>query len=170
MKTFEEYILTESLEKPFSWSWTYWNQDGSLFMATATAPTDRGDSVVISFDQFMSNDPIDITFSRKAWDATDDYYPMGVNGRGEAFRIFATVLDVIKAFLKEYHKKTGSPVEYLTLSADKVGAGTTDAAASRIKLYDRLIKKFGPRLGAKISAEDSRKEKKWVFTFRKTVK
>ena len=77
---------------------------------------------------------------------------LGVTGEGDAMRIFATVIDIIKDFTKKE-----KPQE-LAFSADKP-AWAIDAGkgqkGSREKLYKKLVQRYAGRMGYKYTSSAS---------------
>jgi len=75
-----------------------------------------------------------------------------LTGKGEAGRVFATVLDAVKQFIQKYKPNT------VLFTAAKNELRATDLSyrsGSRIKLYHSLIKRFAPRMGYKlVNAKD----------------
>ena len=77
---------------------------------------------------------------------------MGVTGEGDAMRIFATVIDVLKDFTKKE-----KPQE-IAFSADKP-AWAVDAGkgqkGSREKLYKKMVQRYAGRMGYKYTSASS---------------
>jgi len=93
----------------------------------------------------------------RRWSRRTSKQSSDVTGEGDAMRIFATVLDVVQKYVKKnkpdiirvYGMKQGN------MDADHGGVG------SRIKLYDKLIKRYVGKLGytydgKKVDAVDHR--------------
>ena len=67
-----------------------------------------------------------------------------VTGKGDAMRIFATVLDVVQEYVKK------NKPDIIRVFAMKQGNMDVDRGiGSRIKLYDKLVKRYAGRLGYK---------------------
>ena len=80
-----------------------------------------------------------------------------MTGEGDAIRIMATVLDIIKSIIKKHEPMT------LVFSADKKDekiVGNT----GRAKAYGAMVRRFASRLGYKSEVKDSTKETKWQLT------
>jgi len=85
---------------------------------------------------------------------------LGVTGKGDAFRIFATVGAIVKDFLNRYKTRYKKYPE--TLSFD----GKSDEP-SRIKLYDTIAKSIGKFLpGYTFSGAQSSGDTK-MYTFKR---
>ena len=101
-------------------------------VSTATAQksmfqTDSGSTIQVFIQVDTGNGVADIGF----FDATDKENPtIGVTGKGDAFRIFATVGSIVKQFVA----KRKPP--YISFSGKSSDAG-------RIKLYDMIAKNIG---------------------------
>ncbi len=81
---------------------------------------------------------------------------LGVTGEGDAMRIFATVIDVLKDFTKKE-----KPQE-INFSAEKPDwmqdlpydhPKKTSAMSSREKLYKRMVKKYSGQMGYKYNTQ-----------------
>ena len=73
-----------------------------------------------------------------------------ITGKGNAMRVFATVLDVVKKYVKknkpdlirvygEKKRAAASPSDFTR--------GAKYVVGSRLKLYEKLVKRFAPKLG-----------------------
>ena len=136
--------LTESFDSPYAWKWT------QAFPSELTAEfnTDSGDLVEVLFETSYENpDEWVLEFFRN--DASH------TTGQGDALRIFATVLDVVKAFI---HKKDPETIEF---TAEKKHSEWNSAdLGSRQKLYTRMVNRFASSVGydAHIKSELTRSE------------
>lgn len=77
---------------------------------------------------------------------------MGVTGEGDAMRIFATVIDVLKDFTKK------EKPQQLSFSADKPAwaiDGGRGEKGSREKLYTKMVKRYAGRMGYKYKMDSS---------------
>ena len=80
-----------------------------------------------------------------------------MTGEGDAMRIMATVLDIIKSIIKKHDPMT------LVFSADKKDekiVGNT----GRAKAYGAMVRRFASKLGYKPEVKDSTKETMWQLT------
>jgi hypothetical protein len=115
--------LHEVFGQPFKWFWS--NKTSERYSATFNT---TNDTYLVRFYNDFAKD-WEMTFFRHNDDMEDGF---NISGTGEAFKVFATVIDVIKAFLKHeamYTPERGmSPTIYFTAKEP-----------SRMKLYDRLI-------------------------------
>ena len=76
--------------------------------------------------------------------AVDDEF--SVTGEGDEIKVFSTVLDIISDVIQ-----TKEPEE-LNFTAEK----TLDSSSSRIRLYNRLIKRFAVSHGYRLTDKDDR--------------
>jgi hypothetical protein len=108
--------------------------------------TDRGNYVFRT--KLPDGSPLSITFEKYdaasysvafsknfQYDATDE---------GDAYKIFATVLNTIKRFIAQV-----KPYE-ISFLAEKETDAEGGADNSRVRLYDRMVKKYADRLGYKL--------------------
>ena len=143
--------LNELFKKPYQWQWVDVNefrQQESRYLHPSTAAvakfqaSDNSDVVVIFGKDDIAPDSYDFTFQRKEKDHDDDegMYVSNITGRGDAFAIFSTVLDIITDFIKRNN------VNVLLFT------GTED---SRQRLYQRMIKQLAQRFNMDYHAEDT---------------
>jgi hypothetical protein len=124
--------LLESLRNPYPWRLSYSNTNEyeASFMTAGMV------SYVVHFDLINSvlnkYSVYELAFMIDQDDWADKVLaqkistgPFGVAGTGDAFRVFATVIDILRAFIKKYNPQR------IEFNAEE---------ASRAKLYDRLIK------------------------------
>ena len=135
--------LTEAFDKPYKFT------KRELFKGYIVYrffTDDKSDVDVLFKENEISDDETVwyVTFERNL--------EMGVTGEGDAMRIFATVIDIIKDFTKKE-----KPQE-LAFSADKP-AWAVDAGkgqkGSREKLYKKLVQRYAGRMGYKYSSTSS---------------
>ncbi len=135
--------LTEAFDKPYKFT------KRELFKGYIVYrffTDDKSDVDVLFKENEISDDETVwyVTFERKG--------EMSVTGEGDAMRIFATVIDIIKDFTKKE-----KPQE-LAFSADKP-AWAVDAGKgqkrSREKLYKKLVQRYAGRMGYKYSSTSS---------------
>lgn len=97
----------------------------------ATAHDRQGRTINISFVPFHTG---------KDWQAIDIEFTRGgshdVTGRGDAERVFATVINAIKTYLNQYNK----PLFVLFSGKEQ----------SRFKLYSRMIARFAAQFGYQV--------------------
>jgi hypothetical protein len=108
-------------------------------------------------------DEIVVTFEKLEW--SDEEYSWivafnrdgsdGVTGGGDAMRIFATVIEILKDFIKKYNP----PVVGFSAfkSVDDLADNKGNKKGSREKLYLRMVKKFAPKLGYTFSSSTDSK-------------
>ena len=136
-------MLTEAFDKPYKF------KKQTLYKGFIVYRffTDDGSDVDVLFnEQEISDDESywSVAFERKG--------ETGVTGEGDAMRIFATVIEVLKDFTKKE-----KPQE-LAFSADKP-AWAVDAGkgqkGSREKLYKKLVQRYAGRMGYKYTSSAS---------------
>jgi hypothetical protein len=121
-------------------------------------------SGTIKYKFFTSEkDEIEVTFEKLEW-SDEEYTWMiafdrdgrdNVTGEGDAMRIFATVL----AILKDFTKKHKPPVIGFSAfkSAEDLVNKKGGKKGSREKLYLRMVKKFAPKVGYDFSSRTDSK-------------
>lgn len=102
----------------------------------AKSETDESEDLVVVFVQQQ--------FDPDRWSLMFDVGgDMGVTGRGDASRVFATVLDAIQRFIRAQSPKR------IAFDAEKSKSG------SRIRLYTALVKRFASRVGYRLVSNDT---------------
>lgn len=115
-------VITELYEPESSYK-LEWDDQFGRKERVATAYDNLGREIEIRFVP-LSDSMIEIEFSRG-----DEY---DITGGGDAIKVFATVIQAIKRYLRRYRP------EYLIFSA---------TGSSRIKLYKRLVDRFASQAG-----------------------
>jgi len=64
-----------------------------------------------------------------------------ITGGGNELRIFATVLDIVKKYVKK------NKPDLIRVYGEKKLVGYSYVVGSRLKLYEKLVKRFAPKLG-----------------------
>ena len=106
---------------------------------------------------------VEISFSDETnWYTTPRF---GLSGKGDAMRIFATVLSAISTFTKNF-----KPDE-IEFGADKTSSLPSDSEygsvdTNRARLYQALIKRHAPRMGYKLTKLID-KDNEFVFTMKR---
>ena len=120
-------LLNELFNQPLPWKWTT-NDDGEMIAEFTTDTTPYWISFVRHDMAEEDADLWDVEFGVEGVN-----YPknMEVTGSGDASTVFATVIDIIRAFTRTHR------AIILVFSAQ---------GASRNKLYDRLTKRLSPRV------------------------
>lgn len=135
MLKFSQYIA-EAFDKPYKV--TLKKEASDMYMSKVKLP-DGSDLVILFTSVEFDDDPLwNIVFDRNG--STD------VTGEGDQMRVFATVLDATKKFIK---KEKPAQVRF---SASK------EKGVSRTNLYKRLINRFADSLGYKVSEISSDKD------------
>ena len=135
LKLFEELIneIGDAGAKPYKWKW----MDGR-FTSYAQFKTDSGLTYKVNTeidDRRNLNHGIVLEIEYGIEDKTSKSSPVNyeiVTNRGELFRVMATVVDIVKAFMKKYPE-----VEYIEFEGSK----NRDGDQRRNKLYMAYIKK-----------------------------
>lgn len=155
-----EEFVTEAFDQPYSIEWEE-GEDSEAVDALAT----------LSDGTYLS-----IMFSKEFGDYGDDLGDWSiefhrnnsqeVTGEGDAQKVFATVLEAIRQFVKKYKANT------ITFSASKevdMDADYGDAKfnpESRAKLYNRLVQRYASSMG--YSATQREGNSKVTYTLRQT--
>jgi len=133
--------LTEAFDKPYKFT------KRELFKGYVVYRFDAEDKSEV--DVFFKEN--EISEDESVWYVTFERdLEMSVTGDGDAMRIFATVIDIIKDFTKK------EKPQQLAFSADKP-AWAVDAGkgqkGSREKLYKKLVQRYAGRMGYKYSTK-----------------
>lgn len=124
--------------------------DPQDYRASVRLPDDT--TLVINFER---TDPgkYEISFARG--------YSMGMTGKGDAPRIFATVIKTISKFIEQKN-----PVE-LYFVAEKEDIGDEDwhyVDSSRVNLYDKLVKRYASEYNYSVERHDEESEVMYILT------
>lgn len=114
--------ITEVFDQPYPWKWD--DRFRSSWVANFA-------DVVVFVAPVAGTDEWEVTFSRNN--------SMAVTGEGDQFKIFATVIDIIKDFV---NLKNPTAIKF---SAEK--ADLTTKSASRPKLYNAMVRRFASQFG-----------------------
>ena len=132
MKTFKQYI-EEAFDKPYPYKLKY------------VASRDEYNSIVTLKDKTKLIVKIvkQIEPRKEYWEV--DFMrggSMGLSGEGDQMRVFATVISMIKEFVKR------EKPEEIRFGAEKTpDEDRKDVTGSREKLYSRMTKKFANEMG-----------------------
>lgn len=139
--------LQESFDQPYSLVW----KKTKLNDYEAYAKLNDSSNLVIFFNKKIYPDnAYNIEFSRND--------SLGVTSEGDAHRIFATVLNAIRTFIKKHNP------EYLEFTTEgKLGDKDEIIPDSRIKLYDKLIKNYAESLGYNVKRREWYRVTIWEF-------
>jgi len=116
--------IAEAFDQPYPWRWGY-RIEGRMWAANF-ADVD----VVFSVDGAKSAGKWELSFARNG--------KQSVTGKGDQFKIFATVIDIAKDFINLMRPK------FIQFSARKEETETT---SSRTKLYSAMVKRFANSSG-----------------------
>ena len=164
MKSFKQYI-TEVFDKPYKWRGgdvakgsitSVWNDgvpedyrfktsDGGLIELTAShfwMPAGEKLSFMVVEKEGHA---VGIEFVKRRYKGTHkDTTTYGMTGEGDAMRILATVLDIIKSIIKKHEPAM------LYFSGDKGGKGIERKGESgRVGAYTAIVKRFAGKAGYK---------------------
>ena len=172
MKSFNQYI-TEVFDKPYNWSGGNVAK-GSITPENDGVPEDytfrtsNDGSIEVTANHFWidldrqlggmkikkTGHTIAIEFSK------DGSY--GMSGEGDAMRIMATVLDIMKSIIKKHEPMT------LIFSADKAHDGLGKRGGrektGRVGAYGAIVKRFAGKMGYKSDAKDTGRSISWQLT------
>lgn len=145
MISFSQYIV-EAFDKPYRFNMKKYGDD---YVASFT--TDAGDTIDVNFEKFTKSKDEEswgVDFSRNGSQL--------VTGEGDAMRIFATVIEVIKDFVKK------EKPQKLSFSAEKPAwrmflhhkdPNRSTEMGSREKLYKKLVQRYAGKMGYKYSTQ-----------------
>ena len=160
MKSFKEYI-TEVFDNPYKWrgggvakgsitpnndgipeDYVFKTSDGGLIELTAShfwMPAGEKLSFMVVEKEGHA---VGIEFVKR--DAQYKHTTYGMTGEGDAMRILATVLDIIKSIIKKHEPAM------LYFSGDKGGRGIERKGESgRVSAYTAIVKRFADKAGYK---------------------
>lgn len=143
MKTFKS-LLNELFDTPY-----HWKKESGRFVYSFV--TDDGGKFDVEFFKIYEDDTeYNLHFSKNGnYKAT---------GEGDAPKVFATILDIIKDFTKK------ADFEELSFEASK-GQNNKDSKG-RVRLYNTMIKRFAKKFGFTSRVDDS-DPRTTEFTLRK---
>lgn len=130
---FSEFIMAESLDSAYPIKWVKKNQE----LWDGWFKTSDGHTVRL---QLICNGPqsYEVMFARSTFDRKGS---IDVTGEGDEFRIFATVIAMIKDFVDEMRPRV------LIFTAFKGKLSNSPKGDSRTRLYTQLCKRFGAKNG-----------------------
>jgi len=134
MKSFKQFKtqINELFDKPARWQMTRDSRGAVDYQSNV-----NGKDLAVVFD-IIAPGTWEVIFS------VDSEHAVTGEGDGDEMRIFSTVLDIISDFIKN------KDPEQLHFTAEK----TPDSSNSRIRLYNRLIKRFASSRGYKLKDKD----------------
>jgi hypothetical protein len=167
MISFKQYI-TEVFDKPYKWSggnvakgsitpenqgipeeYRFKTSDGgtvefiaNYFWKAASQRLKTKEGIMVALE-FVKNNKYDMT------------------GEGDALRILATVLDIIKSVVKKHEPTT------IIFSADKGQDNRktrTKEPTGRVGAYAAIVKRFAGKMGYKSTTNDDNKKVGWTLT------
>jgi len=139
----ESTMITELFNEKYDWTWKL-NQGSDR---TAVFDTEDGDFVNADFREHRH--AVNFDFGRNG--------SANVTGDGDAYRIFATIFDIIANYLAE------EKPDRLTFGAEKnPQAGAKQM--SRINLYKRMVNKFAASVGYNAKFDDHGIQTRFTLT------
>ena len=178
MISFKHYI-TEVFDKPYKWSggnvakgsitpendgvpedYRFKTSDGGLIEVTANHFWNDVGSQLGGMKIKKTGHTIAIEFAKRRYKGTHkDTTTYDMTGEGDAMRIMATVLDIMKSVIKKHEPMT------LTFSADKGGKGIERTGKSgRAGAYSAIVKRFAGKMGYEPDTKDSSSKVEWQLT------
>jgi len=175
MKSFKHYI-TEVFDKPYKWSgghvakgvitpendgipeeYKFKISDGGLIELTANHFWIDSGRQLGGMKIKKTGHTIAIEFAKRRYKGTHkDTTTYDMTGEGDAMRIMATVLDIMKSVIKKHEPIT------VTFSADKGDRGIEKSG--RAGAYGAIVKRFAGKAGYKSDTQDSDKKVEWLLT------
>lgn len=140
--------FNESLDSPYSYVWhnTPATQQAKGMKAMFWKGTFMTKQGLITF----SMKPPDITKAVYEVDFHDKKHSFAMNKKGDAFKIMATIL----AMIKDAVDMDDTPIDRIFFTAEKA---EEDGATGRASLYKKMAIKFGSKIG-KVTVRDSKYE------------
>ena len=136
MISFKQYI-TELFEKPYPWK----KKKEDDFEAVYQSATSAKDKIKVVFSKGYVRKIDNVLFSVAG--TTD------TTGGGDAFKIFSTVLDIIKDYIKNNDPEG---IKFAANKDDLFGQDS-EKTQSREKLYNKMIERFAKKAGYKVYAD-----------------
>jgi len=177
MKSFKHYI-TEVFDKPHKW------RGGSVAKGSISSDNEYGDMEDYIFK--TSDGGVITLIANHMWRGAEPHqglkikkegHTIGIEfvkkskgrntfdmtGEGDAMRIMATVLDIIKSIIKKHEPMT------IFFSADKKedklrGAQMVQAKTGRAGAYGAIVKRFAGKMGYTSTTDDDGDTKRWQLT------
>ena len=143
MDFFEFRELNEAFDKPYRYtSKGHTKKEGNVtynFKTDVEDPRfDDPSDIDVYFESDKEEEPnYTISFDRDG--------STSVTGEGDAMRVFATVIAIIKDFVKKRDPKLMG----FSAFKDVFASSTAPGKGSREKLYDRMLKKYAGSMGYK---------------------
>lgn len=134
MKSFRQFKtqINELFDKPARWQLTRDSRGAVDYQSNV-----NGKDLAVVFD-IIAPGTWEVIF------AVDSEIAITGEGDGDEMRVFSTVLDIISDFIKN------KDPEKLFFTAEK----SPDSSSSRIRLYNRLVKRFASSRGYKLKDKD----------------
>jgi hypothetical protein len=132
-KTVTESNVQESMNNPYPYTWELEQEDYQV--AAAPLPNDSG--LDVTFDNTDNNWFIDFSVD----------FSQDKTGAGDEFRIFATVVAVIKDWWKNKFDKKADSIVWS-------GSKREEEGNSRVKLYKRFAQQMASQTGWKLKITD----------------
>ena len=149
-KAATDVAYNEALDQPYPVRWVIRDDDEW----EGKAKTEAGDSIQIFITQGHNN---------HKWEV--DFYvggSMQVTGKGDQFRVFATVVSAVKKWWA-WLSKSKQPVEAIIFSAFK-GNKSAKGSTGRSSLYNRFANQFARSIGFDVSTVDGSDNIKFVLS------
>ena len=168
MKSFKEYI-TEVFDKPYKWSGGNVAK-GSISPKNQGIPeeyrfkTSDGGTIEVPANHFwleLDRKMAGVTIKEAGHTIAIEFVKTTkgkstyeLTGEGDAMRILATVLDIIKSIIKKHEPMT------ILFSADKGGK----KKGGRAGAYGAIVKRFAGKMGYKSDRDDKQTSVRWQLT------
>jgi hypothetical protein len=135
--------LVESFNKPYKFKGNGLSKkEGNI---KYTFMTEFGSEVEVYFESYFESDEDEDAGEESFSISFDRNGSSSVTGEGDAMRIFATVIFIIKEVVK---KKNPKVMEFSAMK-DATATRSAPGQGSREKLYDRMLKKYAGQMGYK---------------------
>lgn len=129
--------LTEALDKPYPLKIHFGRK---MILGSFSTPSSN---VEIELGYLRTFDYWDLSFYRD--------HEIKMTGGGDAFRIFATVIDFLRKVLQKDESDLVTPLDKIVFGAEK----DPDESNGRVRLYNRLVKKFARNMGYNVRMNEN---------------
>ena len=139
MTTFKQFI-SEAFDNPYSYGWEE-EGDNVADAWIAKFVTKAGNIIVVTISRESEDKEYNVAFYHQKKIGNKTLSTFNKTNEGDEFRIFATVLAIIKDFNEKVHPSR------ISFEADKVDYLKGEITTSRSRLYERMCRTLAAKLG-----------------------
>ena len=160
MKRFRTY-LDEAIDRPYSWKQTSGfkgpmtraalDKGGASYLQVFDFRDKTGEKISVEFNwarNRLGDDSLHVNVDFGMWESKNSLYDL--SGHGDAFRVMATVVDIMKTLAK-------SEADVITFSAEKYEDDLGERGerpTGRIRAYKALVRRFASKIGFSYSVKE----------------